>query len=423
MKLSRTKFSCTTDGPAIRLGRVDKGWTQSALAIRAGVSKRTVETAEGSRQINSTSLDAIAGALGREAVELIVHLPQQSPMGTTPTWPQMDVASFHTPGEAMAFARSISEHRAAEPISQAIAIAVSVEENPQLDLRTRAEAAAILSDLYLRRAIFDTGALADTDRALAYAERALQLAPDYWEGHAQYAISVASRHYTWSTAEASIERALELEPRAAQLTHSIATTYGLQGRFAEAEACLRKSLRERLGNPLAIRLQLQQVLHCARDYDGTIAECRLTKALYPSIWNSDVFIALSEHARGSRLRAVSAILDSAWGQREGEMHYMIWRLKQTLREQSTGLRPALNAVRPDGGGGDMGDLFRLAYRGHTEKAAELLLDLYRRRYPMMPFLCWMQIIDPLRALPEIREMFAMMGLPGACDPKAFLQAS
>src|SRR5262245_57644845 len=71
------------DGDRIHALREERGISQLALSLRAGVAKRSVERAENGRKVLTDSLNRIATALGVEFPDLLSKSPSAS-RGTEP---------------------------------------------------------------------------------------------------------------------------------------------------------------------------------------------------------------------------------------------------------------------------------------------------------------------------------------------------
>ncbi len=325
-----------------------KGWTQSALAGRAGVSKRTIETAEAGGRVNATSLNAIAGALEVPAGELVATRRLSAPV---------TVNAFRGVGEALRFAVALAEQWTPESVRQAMAL---VEPWTRWDERqAQAKAWTLYADLWLRQAMVEPGVKAGSSRSLECARRAVELAPQDAGAHAQLAVSLAARNLDGGATEA-MARALSLDAGMARRTPTIARGLMMLGRFTEAEACLREALAEGMGEGQSHRAMLMQVLYLARDYEGALQQAALAQLLEPVAWLPEFFTALARYSL------------------HGELPN----------------RPIPPAA------GDLGRLFQHAASGEHEAASELLDELEHRRHPWFPLARRMPFLSPRPVVTE-----------------------
>jgi tetratricopeptide (TPR) repeat protein len=116
-------------------------------------------------------------------------------------------------------------------------------------------------------------------KAIAAAEKALQLDPDLAEAHALLAVA-RHRLWQWSDAEGSYRQSLQLEPNSAAAHVGLAHLVAARGRLDEAVQLAR---RARALDPLspAVAANVCWTLYLARQYGESIRECRSSLELQP----------------------------------------------------------------------------------------------------------------------------------------------
>ncbi len=343
--LWRPPASLPLDGATIRRSRLLKGWTQSALAGRAGVSKRTIETAEAGGRVNATSLNAIAGALEVPAGELVATLG-----GGDSQEVRVALASFPSVKEALAYARLLAEQRTSVSVQQAMVLVEPCTRSE--DRRGQSAAYALLADLWLLQAMVEPGVRAGASRSLECAQRAVELDARSGAARAQLALSILVRHLDAAGAAETFAEAQRLEREAGERSTAAAQTLLLLGRVAEATTYLREALAEGFGEPRALRAALLPTLYVARDFEGVQRESRLVKLLEPGAWLPDFYRGLASYS----------------------------------------LRGDLPVQTVPAAAGDLGQLFVYRVAGDPLAARRLLSELEQRRHPAyllaraMPFL-------------------------------------
>ncbi len=127
-------------------------------------------------------------------------------------------------------------------------------------------------------------ALSDRTRsgpeALAAARRSLALDPDLAEAHAALALVFGTYVWDWAEAEREFQRALALDPTAADTRIAYAAYLSHMRRFDHA---IREARRALALDPVSLagRTQLSVILYRARRYDEALAELHATEELDP----------------------------------------------------------------------------------------------------------------------------------------------
>lgn len=176
--------------------------------------------------------------------------------------------------------RYLWNRRAPEALQKAIAcFQESINHAPDY-----APAHAGLADCYVILASAHVGVLPPNEgmpRAIAAAERALQLDPDLAEGYASLGNARFRYEYDWSAAQQSLKRALELNPAYAPALQWHSSLLQTIDRIDEALSELDHALEV---DPfsLIIRSTKAAILYLERRYDQVIEQSRRTIELDPT---------------------------------------------------------------------------------------------------------------------------------------------
>lgn len=138
-----------------------------------------------------------------------------------------------------------------------------------------AQAYAGLAQTHALISGYDSTAPADEEipKALAAAQRAIELDPQLADAHIALAIVAQNYQWDWATAEREYLRALQLNPNHATAHHWYGEFLALQGRFEEA---FREIDQARKLDPLSLIIASDYgaILYYARQYDRAIEELR-----------------------------------------------------------------------------------------------------------------------------------------------------
>jgi serine/threonine-protein kinase len=125
---------------------------------------------------------------------------------------------------------------------------------------------------------------ANPTRAREYAQKAIALDRTLAEAHTTLARISAAHLWDWTKAENEYKRALELNPNYAPAHHGYAFFLTTKRQFVMAEVEMKKALEIDPFSPL-YNGGLCALYYYARRYDEAIAQCQMTQAIDPKIWN------------------------------------------------------------------------------------------------------------------------------------------
>jgi TolB-like protein/Tfp pilus assembly protein PilF len=250
-------------------------------------------------------------------------------------------------------------------------------------------------------------------KAKAAAMQAIALDDGSAGAHEALALVRMYTDWDWAGAEPEWERALELNPKAANAHAYYAHFLAITGRVDEALPHSERSLELDPFNALFRSLQAM-VLYSDRRYDDAMAAARSALAIQPDnpvAWNTLQQLLASMGMRSELL--------TARRQRIAHDPGLLEAFEKGLAEsghQGAHRRVAdLLAARYESSGG--GDAFSIARRyidaGEYDTSIDWLEKAYDARDPNLPYVPVLPFYDPLRSNPRFQGLLRRMNLPSA----------
>src|SRR5712675_1053603 len=247
-------------------------------------------------------------------------------------------------------------------------------------------------------------------RAIAAAQKALELDPDLVEAHVLLG-NMAQQQWLWAEAEAAYRRALELSPNNAEAHAAFAYWLVSEGRTEEAVASCR---RARELDPLAVSgSDLAWMLFYSRRYDEAAQELHSVLAARPddafALWILGFTLIANHHSEeavpvlekgvsaSEHSPAIMGLLVHAYAQ-AGRRPDALRLLEELKRRKQTGYVPAAAFVP--------------AYLGLGEydRAFFWLEEGYKEHSNLLQFLKVHPIFDPVRGDPRFVNLVHRVGL-------------
>jgi TolB-like protein/lipopolysaccharide biosynthesis regulator YciM len=269
-----------------------------------------------------------------------------------------------------------------------------------------------LANAYSDRATVFMGGVAKQERprAIAAAQKALELDPDLVEAHVLLG-NLAQQQWRWAEAEAAYRRALELSPNNAEAHSAFAGWLVSQGRTEEAVTTCR---RARELDPLAVSgSDLAWVLFYSRRYDDAVHELHSVLAGRPddafALWILGFALVANRHpeeavpvlekgvSASDRSPALIGLLIHAYAQ-AGRRPDALRLLEELKRRKQTGYVPAAAFVKAYLGLGDY------------DHAFFWLEEAYKEQSNILQFLKVHPIFDPVRGDPRFLNLVHRVGL-------------
>jgi serine/threonine-protein kinase len=269
-----------------------------------------------------------------------------------------------------------------------------------------------LASAYSELATVFIGGVAKQERprAIAAAQKALELDPDLVEAHVLLG-NMEQQQWRWAEAEAAYRRALELSPNNAEAHAAFAGWLTSQGRTEEAISSCR---RARELDPLAISgSDLAWTLFYARHYDDAVKELHSVLAGRPddafALWILGFALIANHHpeeavpvlekgvSASNRSPAIVGLLVHAYAQ-AGRRSDALRLLEELKRRKQTGYVPAAAFVKAYLGLGDY------------DQAYFWLEEAYKEQSNILQFLKVHPIFDPVRNDPRFANLVRRVGL-------------
>jgi TolB-like protein/cytochrome c-type biogenesis protein CcmH/NrfG len=269
-----------------------------------------------------------------------------------------------------------------------------------------------LANAYSARATVFMGGVAKQERprAIAAAQKALELDPDLVEAHVLLG-NLAQQQWRWAEAEAAYRRALELSPNNAEAHSAFAGWLVSQGRTEEAVTTCR---RARELDPLAVSgSDLAWMLFYSRRYDEAVHELHSVLAGRPddafALWILGFALVANRHpeeavpvlekgvSASDRSPALIGLLIHAYAQ-AGRRPDALRLLEELKRRKQTGYVPAAAFVKAYLGLGDY------------DHAFFWLEEAYKEQSNILQFLKVHPIFDPVRGDPRFLNLVHRVGL-------------
>jgi TolB-like protein/Flp pilus assembly protein TadD len=248
-------------------------------------------------------------------------------------------------------------------------------------------------------------------RALAAAQRALQLDETLAEAHIAVAEGKFQYDWEWTEAERAFKRVLELNPGHAFAHNQYGMFLVAMGRFAEAQ---REMERARELDPLSpyIHVGTAWPVYFARQYEQAITQLRRIVALNPDFPNAYTNLGWSYVQKGMYEEAIVVLrkaqsLDDAWptlawlghtyaraGQQEQAQKVLAELQERAKREHVSGYGLALVYLG----------------LGEKEQAVAALEKAYQLRDGFLPFLKVDPFFDSLRSDPRFIDLLQRLKL-------------
>jgi tetratricopeptide (TPR) repeat protein len=309
--------------------------------------------------------------------------------------------------------------RTAADIRQAIELfEQAIEAN-----REYARAYSGLADCHL---ILSWYALSPPDRvwfevAKAHALTALGLHPGLPEAHTSLAYAKLLCDFDWAGAEEEFRRAIRIQNRYAPAHHWYANLLVMQGRFAEAQAEIKRASDLDRGC-IVIRKTVGDPYYYSRNYQQAIECYRAALAMDPNFWMAHLFLGWAYEQMGDTTRALqefeivaagaglSSIVQGAIGHfyatsgREPEARAIIHRLQE---------QPGALYVAPH----TLAVIY--AGLGENDRAFEWLEASYENRIELLGWIKVDPRFDVLRDDPRFDRFLERIGLKALPSDAAY----
>jgi len=257
------------------------------------------------------------------------------------------------------------------------------------------------------------------NRAVAAAEKALQLDPRLADGHTSRARIALNYELDWQRTEEGYRRALELNPGYANAHHWYGYYLMLTGRVKEGEAELRRALELDPLSPI-INANVGMASYFGRKYDDAIAHWRRALEMHRNYRLLHVYTAAAYIAKGTYHDAIAELQKSIELSGAGSWERALLAHSYGRTGRAHDARKLLSDA---GSGGDTDAYSRaIAYvgLGETDQAFSWLERAVDSRMGSFNEVNADPIFDTLRADPRFGALLRRMRFPvsGAIDVSA-----
>ncbi len=250
-------------------------------------------------------------------------------------------------------------------------------------------------------------------RATAAARRALEIDSSLGEAHAALAHPTLYYDWEWEKARRGLEKALELNPNAADTYHWFSHYWEIMGRKEESLDASRRAV-ELEPLDLLLRGHLQFNYNLARLYDQALEECRKAREIDPNLFWMNLTCGVALEQKGMLEEAIreleggvsrsgrTPVLMAALGRvyalsgRQAEARKILDELKE--RSKQIYVAPSFLAYI-HAGLRENDQAFAWLEKGYAERDAWLLLLKLEPRF------------DSLRSDPRFADLVRRVGLP------------
>ena len=251
-------------------------------------------------------------------------------------------------------------------------------------------------------------------RALAAAERALDLDESLAEAHTALGAINCDYRWDWEASEREHRRAIELRPGDANAHLFYGWLLMTLRRSPESIAEMRTALE---CDPLSgsTAACLGETLYYGREYERAVAQCRAAAALDPGHFGPPWFIGLSRMKQGRHAEAISAFEDAVAASRRDPiglsgLAYALGAAGRTA--EALTIVNELLMVRKERYLSPFWIALSHVGLGDTERALEWLQTGYTERAAYIQLLAAYPAFDPLRHDRRFKELVSRMKFPG-----------
>lgn len=255
---------------------------------------------------------------------------------------------------------------------------------------------------------------------------ALQLDPELGEAHATLGFLLTFHSWEWDKADASLRKAIELNPNYATAHHWHAQLLAIRGRHEKAKAAMLRALDI---NPLSHNLwaDLGQIYYFNRENEGAKAHVRRSLEISPNFLFAHEYLARIYLQTGETDASVESFfnaqqaLHGIYPAEAGRNELRLQHAKRRELYRSGGLRAlyldyleaieSSNAAFADRNPDRfLGAAVIYAFLGDNERALDRLEEAFRSRAFMIVFIKADPVYDPLRNEPRFRSILQRMNL-------------
>lgn len=309
-------------------------------------------------------------------------------------------------------ARLLAESRFPADLRDALVLANEVlAEAPALGV-----AWAIRADIHIMLACNGEPPLANLKAAAHAADRAVAYAPESWEAHNAKAGVLATLDWNWAEADKHFQKAAILGGGIRAATHPWRQIFmKAMGRGEELAAAMEKLLEMQESPSHMAQTNYGICLHVCRRHADAERELMRAAQLFPSEYSALSWLATVQWTMGHKARALTTQVKAMLRARRSPPGRLLSISVDGMRAATTGREPAPPEHELKGAGTEMGVALQSIIFGRHEKAVAAFERMAAHRYPLLPFLIHLELVDALWTHSRFSAIIESLRLP----PSAF----
>jgi tetratricopeptide (TPR) repeat protein len=307
-------------------------------------------------------------------------------------------------------ARILAESRFPADLRDALSLADEVlTEAPALGI-----AWALRADIHLMLACNGEPPLENLKAAAHAAHHAVAYAPDSWEAHNAKAGVLTTLDWNWAEADLHFQKAAALGGGIRAATHPWRQIFmKAMGRADELATSMERLLEMQESPSHMAQTNYGICLHVCRRHADSERELLLAAKLFPSEYSALGWLATVQWTMGHKARALATQVKAMLRARRSPPGRLLSISVDGMRAATTGVEPPPPDHELQGAGTEMGVALTSIIFGRHEKAVAAFERMAAHRYPLLPFLIHLQLVDALWPHPRFSALIESLRLPPA----------
>ena len=277
---------------------------------------------------------------------------------------------------------------------------------------TLGQAWAVRAEIHVMLAVHGEPPLASLRSAAAAVDRALTYAPESWEAHLMKGAVLATLDWDWENAEKHFLRAIALGGGIRAETHPWRQLHLMAlGRATELAQLMEKLLEMQESPSHMAQTNYGICLHLCRRHADSERELQRATILYPHDHSALSWMSTVQWTMGHKVRALATQVKAMLRARRSPPGRLLALSAEGMRAATTGRDPIPLRAETEGGSSEMALALTAVIMGREEKAIDAFERMARHRFPLLPFLIHLEIVDGLWQNPRFFALVQWLKLP------------
>jgi len=273
---------------------------------------------------------------------------------------------------------------------------------------------AIRAEIFLMLAVHGEPPLECLRIAATAAGHAVQFAPESWEAHLVKGGVLATLEWDWDGADKHFLRAVDLGGGIRAQTHPWRQLHLMAMGRADELASLMEQLLEMQESPSHMAQTNYGIcLHLCRRHADAERELQLAAKLYPADHSALSWMSTVQWTMGYRARALATQVKAMLRARRSPPGRLLSMSASGMRAATTGHEPDPLTAEVEGGSSEMAIALTAVILGRQEKAIGAFERMAAHRFPLLPFLVHLEIVDVLWQHPRFLALIESLRLPAS----------